>query len=571
MLEAKKKVVEILNDETGEKLGLEYIDYSPHADLSANICFKIAKDRGESPVEVAEKLAKKIKPSGVIARVEAKNGFLNFFIDYEKFGLSVLEDAIGKDFGKGMEKKVKIVLEHTSNNPSGPVHVGRLRNSIIGDSLRRILSYAGYKVETRYWVNDVGKQVAIISKALDEPALALESDLELRYKKYANKDDFRIFFDYVMMNKKFEGDEGFQNEVQELIRAAEKGDTRSMAQIKKAASICLKGQQETYERLGFKFDKWDFESEEIESGRVFKVLNKLKKSKFWIRKDDLGAGLDLSSFGIEKRSGLSVCERGDGTTVYLARDVSYHLEKFKHGDVLVNVLGEDHKLEFQELSTILAEILGVDKPVEVVHFSFVNFEGKQLSTRRGETLPVDQLLDEAEEKALTEIENRGIGSADAAPVIGVGAVKYHIIKTAPGKPITFKWEDALSFEGDAAPYIQYAHARSARILEKSDVKVKGIKAEKLDLSDLHEEEENLVRELSRFPEIVEKSAAERKPHLTATYVLELASGYSRFYKECQVLADDEKLKQRRLVMVYAAKNTIKIALSLLGVDAPERM
>jgi arginyl-tRNA synthetase len=150
-------------------------------------------------------------------------------------------------------------------------------------------------------------------------------------------------------------------------------------------------------------------------------------------------------------------------------------------------------------------------------------------------------------------------------------VKYHIIKTAPTKPITFRWEDALSFDGDAAPYIQYAHARSARIIEKSSDNPKKIKTESLDLSDLSAEEKTLIKEISRFQEIVEKAADERKPHLIANYIYGLAAEYSRFYKECQVLTDDEKVRLRRLSMVYAAKNTIKIGLNLLGIEAPQRM
>ncbi|MFH1835481.1 MAG: arginine--tRNA ligase [Methanobacteriota archaeon] len=590
MLSAKAEIIKLLEKETGLKLSLDDIDYSPHADLASNVCFKLAEKVGKPPAEVAESLASKIKPSGFVARVEAKNGFLNFFLDYERFGAHVLEEAVKKDYGRGSSKKDKIILEHTSVNPSGPVHVGRLRNSIIGDSLRRILSYAGYPVETHYWVNDVGKQIAMIATVLfdsqkvaqafkgrhfEYPILDKEYDYTKyvdTYLKYVKKDDFKILVYYVAANTLFENEEPFRKIVQELIYQAENGDKSSLEKIKKAANQCLRGQKQTYDRLGFHFDSFEYESEEVESGRVFKVLDKLKKSKYWTSKEDIGAGLDLSSFGIEKRSGLSVCQRIDDTTVYLSRDLSYHLWKLERdADVLINVLGEDHKLEFEELSTILTKILGVKKLLEVVHFSFVNFEGRQLSTRRGETLPVDLLLDEAEEKALFEIEERGIGAPETATEIGIGAVKYHIIKTAPTKPITFRWEEALSFEGDAAPYIQYAHARSARIIEKSEVSEKEISSNKADCSGLHDEERNVLLDLSRFPEVISKSAEERKPHLLANYVYELASSYSRFYKECPVLTGDEKLSVRRLKIVYAVKNTISFGLDLLGISSPTRM
>ena len=570
MLTAKQQVIRVLEETTGEKLSPDDLEYSPHADLSSSICFKLAKKFRKPPAELAEELALKIKPSGLIKSVEAKAGFLNFFLDYEKFGAHVLEEALRADYGKGLPKKERIVLEHTSVNPSGPVHVGRLRNSIIGDSLRRILSYAGFSVETRYWVNDVGKQIAIIALAYSE-AVPDDADASSEYSKYAGKEDFQVFFSYVSANRMFEEDESFRERVQALIKAAESGDKKAMDSIKKAASLCLSGQRKTYERMGFQFDFYDYESEEIESGRVFKVLEELKKTSYWTSKDDVGGGLDLSSLGVEKRSGLSVLTRSDGTTVYLARDLSYHLRKLKRGDIIINVLGEDHKLEFEELSTILTKILKVSKPLEAVHFSFVSFEGEKLSTRRGKTAPVDRLLDEAVAKAEEEIEKRGMADKSIAPHIGIGAVKYHIIKTAPSKPITFRWEEALSFDGDAAPYIQYAHARSARILEKAGLGEKKINAECLDLSNLHPEEKALIKALSLFPEKVASSADSRKPHLLANYLYELASSYSRFYKECQVLSDDEALKKRRLALVAAVKNTLNVGLNLLGIEAPERM
>ena len=570
MFEAKKQVADILTAETSRVVSSAEIEVSSHGDLSSNICFKLAGEYKKPPAEVASMLAEKISPQGIVDRVEALDGFLNFYLDYGVLGSRVVSAALKGDFGRGDAVEGKVVLEHTSINPSGPVHVGRLRNSIIGDSLRRILVFAGFQVETLYWVNDVGKQIALIAVA-GKQGLGGDSGVEARFSDYSGKEDFQVFFTYVSANRLYEDDEDFRESVQNLIKSAESGDKESMSCIKDAAQKCLMGQKKTYDRLGFTFDCFDFESEEIESGRVFKVLDELRKSEFWVVKDGLGAGLDLSSFGIEKRSGLSVCQRDDSTTVYLARDLSYHLSKASHGDVLINVLGEDHKLEFDELSTILTKLLGFEKPLEAVHFSFVSFEGKKLSTRRGETLPVDILLDEAEQKASAEIKSRGIGSEETSPDIGVGALKYHIIKTAPSKPITFRWEDALAFEGDAAPYIQYAHARSIRILEKAGVSLEELEGRELDFTGLSVDEKDLIKVIAGFPESVRKAAGERRPHIIATYVYDLASVYSRFYKECKVLGEDEKIMERRLSLVAATKNTLKIGLGLLGINAPERM
>ena len=396
---------------------------SPVADYATPIAFALAKKLKKNPAEVAKEIAAKIKKPDFAEKVSAEGGFVNFTLDYAKIAGGVLSEARKQDYGGGFAKKEKIILEHTSVNPSGPVHVGRLRNSIIGDSIRRILSHAGYWVETRYYVNNIGKQIAIIALGLSD-GIKGDSAIMEKYAKYKSKDYFKVFFTYVEANKKFEVDEGFQKKVQELIHAAENGDKKSLDTITRAADLCLAGQRETYNRLGFKFNAFDYESDEITSGRVFKVLEKLKKSGNWVEKDDVGGGLDLTEHGIDKKTGFTVLARADDTTVYTARDLSYHLQKLSRGDRLINVLGEDHKLQAQELSIILKNFLGVKKPIEVVHYSFVSFEGAKLSTRRGDTAPVDELLDEAIAKASEEVGKRKIAGEKAAEMIGVGAVKY---------------------------------------------------------------------------------------------------------------------------------------------------
>ena len=573
----------LLEEVSGIKVGPEDIKVSQVSDISSTIAFRLAKESKKNPEDIAEDLVGKIKPRGFIESVEAVNGYINFQLKYENFSKHVLESILNsvEDYGKPLvSPKEKIVLEHTSVNPSGPIHVGRLRNSIIGDSIKRILSFTGYDVETRYWVNDIGKQIGIIAAILNksfsfdnedykryEQELGLE--LKDKYKRYENKDDFWIFFEYVIGNRIFEEDKSFQGEVQKLIRDAESGDKKALENMKKAASTCLKGQLETFNRLGINFNFFDYESMLLTSKEIPEIIKTLKKHRLWVEKD-IGSGLDLSGFGLEKRAGATIMLREDGTTVYITRDLAYHLMKMKRGDRLINVLGEDHKFEFQELKTILTEIFKVKKPIDVVHYSFVSFGGTKLSTRKGETAPVDQLIDEAIEKAKSEIEKRGIAGKETAKVIGIGAVKYHIIKTAPSKPITFSWEEALSFDGEASPYIQYVHARSCRILEKSGEDVGKINVEKIDLN-LEDIEKQLLKEISLFPDVIERSAIELKPNLIANYLYSLASTYNKFYIKCPVLPAEKEVRERRLLIVYSVKQIIGTGLSLLGIEAPDKM
>jgi len=571
MDEAREEARRVLEECCSQKISLEDIKLSQVGDLTATVAFKLAKKLKKNPVEVAEEIAGKIRPCGLIAGVEAVNGYLNFSLDYGKFAKHVLSRIIndGDDYGKPLvSPEEKIVLEHTSVNPSGPIHVGRLRNTLIGDSIKRILCFSGYDVETHYFVNDMGKQMATIALGFKE-CIAPDAEVMERYSRYRSKQDFQVFFEYVAANKLFESDHAFQERVQSTIRKAESGDPKALDEITWVAEKCLEGQKRVFDFLDISFDVFDFESKFIKNKAAFEVVSRLERGDCW-KKTEIGSGLDLSAYGIEKGGGITVLKRLDGTSVYLARDLAYHMEKRECGDRLINVLGEDHKLQAAELKTILEKFLGFGKTIDVVHYSFVSFEGSKLSTRKGEIASVDELLDEAVEKAKIEVEKRGIAGEETALKIGVGSVKYHIIKTAPSKPITFSWEEALSFEGESAPYIQYVHARSCRILEKGGTGAGDIDVEDVDLS-LEDIEKQLIKELSLFPGVVESAARELKPNLIANYVHSLASTYNKFYIQCPVLNAEKKVRERRLLMVYSAKQVIKTGLRLLGIEAPESM
>ena len=564
----KQQIKTLLKKLTGEEAELKP---SPVADFGTPVAFKLAPRHRKSPKLIADELAEKLKQNlpESVSSVESTNGYLNFYLNYNVFSKSILREVRDKkeNFGRSENKNLKIILEHTSVNPSGPVHIGRLRNSLIGDSLARILEFAGFDVETHYYVNDIGKQIAIIAQGFIEE-IPPDSKAVERYKKYKDKDDFIVFFEYVSANREFEKNPVFQNKVQALLRSADSGDLEAKNKITGVAEKCLSGQKEIFSKLNINFDCFDFESEY----KTDEVIEFLKNNEY-AKIIDGCVALDLESFGLKKKGGGSVLARDDGTSVYLTRDIAYHLEKIKLGERIINVLGEDHKFEFMELKTILTEFYKIKKEIDAVHFSFVSFEGEKLSTRSGKTAPVDKLIDDAVLKAGQEIKKRGIAGIDAAGMIGIGAMKYHLIKREPQKPITFRWSEALNFDGETAPYIQYAHARCCRILEKANFKVGEVAVDELfnDGFELEKEEKNLIKIISEFEDVVERASGELKPNLIAIYVYEIASQFSKFYKECKVIGTDENVEKRRLLMVDAARQVIKNALLLIGIDAPDRM
>ena len=579
-----------------EEISIDEIDevqgsHAVAADFSSSVSFRLASKLRKSPVAIAMEIAGEITKKNankstadksaqmnIIERVEAVNGYINFFLNYQEIIKPILEDAISEK--QVIKKNKKIILEHTSINPSGPIHIGRLRNSLIGDSLARILKFYGYRVETHYYVNDIGKQIAIIARGFME---GIEPDMGAieRYKKYSEKEDFLVFFEYISANRRFEEDDDFKRRVQEYIKAAETGDKDALAEISGVARKCLKGQIEMLGNLDITFDSFDYESKYLKD--IPGILSFLKKPSKYARTTDVGFGLDLSDFGLDRRSEISTLTRSDGTSVYLIRDVAYHLKKESMGDRMINVLGEDHKLEFRELKTILTKIYDIKTPLDVVHFSFVSFEGKGISTRKGRIAPVDELVDEAVEKAEVEIRKRKIAKEnveDTAQKIGIGAIKYHILKTSPTKQITFRWKDALNFDGESGPYIQYAHARCCSILKKiggTEIKIETGKIDinEVDINEIDmnpdDYEKNLLFMIMKFPDIIEKCASELKPNFLCLYLYELASSFSRFYKNCPVLTADEKTRDRRILLVDATRGRINTGLNLLGIHAPERM
>jgi arginyl-tRNA synthetase len=324
-------------------------------------------------------------------------------------------------------------------------------------------------------------------------------------------------------------------------------------------------------RIGVKMDSFIPESDFLKDGTVEKTIEGMSKSQFC--GDEGGAKyLELSSFGIQGKNTKFFFTRSDGTSLYATRDIAYHIWKIKQADRLVNVLGEDHKLEARQIAIAL-EILGAKIKPESVFYSFVSLPEGKMSTRRGRVVYLDDLIDEAIEQAydavsqkrpeLSEEQRRKI-----AEIVGLGAIRYNIIRIQPEKPIVFKWEDALNFEGNSAPFIQYSHARACSILGKA-----GALSTKLDFSDLRlmPAEASLVKTLAKMPSVVRQGAENRTPHVMATYAYEVAEKFNQFYRDCPVLSADEKTKEFRLALVDCSRQVLANALNLLGIEAPAEM
>ena len=259
-----------------------------------------------------------------------------------------------------------------------------------------------------------------------------------------------------------------------------------------------------------------------------------------------------------------VMTRADKTSLYPLRDITYNIEKIKKGENIV-VLGEDQKLYQEQIAAVLKEL--ELKPPRVVHYSFVLLQEGKMSTRKGNLVLLEDFMKEALSRAREELKGRyGEIDEESAKIIAYGAVKYGILRVSPEKNVTFDWEQALSFEGETSPYIQYAYARISSILKKDKINPKA------DLSLLKEKEEDeLIKALSNFPEIISKATEELRPHMIASYVYSLGQAFNEYYHKHNILKADEKVKDARLLLISAVRQVLKNGLNLLGINVLEKM
>jgi arginyl-tRNA synthetase len=556
-IESVKSAINTLKWELPGNISVEEPPNTKMGDIATSVAFQLAGKLKKSPVEISQEMLRVIKKPDVFSRVENKGPYLNFFIDYEKFSKLVL-DSIDEDYGSLAVKSEKIIVEHTSANPNGPLHIGHIRNSIIGDSLARILKSAGYLVETQYYVNDMGRQIAMIVWGL----------LNLDYKMdEKGKPDHEIGKLYFLVNEELRSNPELKLEVSSLLQRYEKGEDEELEKLfTNVVERCLSGIATTSHRLKVEHDKFVWESSFVKNGSVAELLKSLEE---YTKKNEV-LYLDLNEYGIEKELILT---RSDGTSLYSTRDLAYHLKKSENADEVLDVLGSDHKLAIDQLSVAL-KLLGAKKPY-VIFYEFITLPEGSMSTRRGVFISVDQLMDEAVKRALEEIKARRTDlketeAVEIAEKIGIGAIRYYIARLSPEKHIVFKWDEALSFERGCAS-IQYAHARACKLLQTAE----GFKSINIDFKDISDQwaletfEKELIKTLSKFTTVIEESAETRKVHRVAQYALDLSGAFNKFYKSVQVIGSDEE--QLRLLLVEKSRITIRNSLELLGIDAPEYM
>jgi len=514
-------------------------------------CFSLAKERKESPVDIAKDIVEKMEKSEYFEKIENVGPYVNFHINPKKMVREVIE-AVRNGSLFEFESKGSAIVEHTSANPTGPLHVGRTRNSIIGDTLARILRRYGYDVKVHYFVNDVGKQVATLLWGAKNISLEEGEEREdYRYVKYYQKA-------YELLEKNPE----IEKEVQDIIWRYERGDAELREMANRYIGGMMRGIEESLRNINIEFDEFVWESSLVEKAKEL-----VKYLEDYLEEDDGAYYVNLKRLGLEGKERLYLY-RSDGTTLYPLRDIAYHVYKADKAERNIDVLGEDHKLHFEVIKK-LVKLIRPQAKLEALFYSFVKLPEGKMSTRRGTVVYLDDLVREGMKKVEEIIKTREYPEEEKREIIkkvAAGAIRFHILNVQEEKPMTFRWENALNFEGESGPFIQYTYARATSILKKASW------IGEYDASIIsHPQEIRLVKLMAKYPEVIKEASEKLAPYLVARYAYKLASQFNQFYRDCPVLKAEENTRNLRLAIVSAFREILKDALELLGIDAPEKM
>ena len=545
-------------------------------------CFPFASVLRMAPQAIADELAASFPPLDALLSVSSVNGYLNFKAHPEWLANAILSEQIY--IGNALENSGKtgerVLLEHTSANPNGPFHVGRARNAILGDTLVRLHRLHGDDVRAEYYVDDMGKQVGVLAWALEnlgkEDVENLLSEREPPSERWADKADHqRVRWYQAAQLLRNDADEArkaeIEKEIGQLVHASEHGDVGVLESFESAYSPVLDGMLTTLSRLGISFDTFTKESTFVVNGTVAELMKTLDSLEISGTADNGAGYLDLGQRGLKGKTEFFY-RRGDGSSLYATRDVAYHMWKWGESNRLVNVLGEDHKLQAKQVGMTLEE-LGQQRP-NVLFYSFIKLPEGKMSTRRGNVVFMDDLLEEAHAQASAVVrelrpEYDGEKVAQIAEAVGAAAVRFNIIKVSPEKGFTFRWEEALAFEAGSAPFIMYAHTRACSIARR----VVGLPVSELERPTVESMPEGLVellRLMCTHNDVIERSVREQKAHLFALHMLELANAYNGFYRDCPVVQND-KVDSFAFSISEMARELMRSGLEGLGITPIEEM
>ena len=540
---------------------IKEIDDSTKGDY-AFPCFSLSKELHKSPVEIADTLANSIKDES-IEKIESVNGYLNFFINKEIFIKEVLTEYDRKktDYGKEDHKET-VLVEYSSPNICKPFHIGHMRTTLIGHAFYNIYKFLGYNTIGINHLGDYGTQFGKIIEG---------------YKLWGNEYDLstdavdKLTEIYVRINALASEDEEVLKRCREAFKKLEDKDPEYVTLWEKFSDLSLEEFNKTYDLLGIKFDSIRGEAAYVDDvDNIVSILEKNNK----ITISDGAKIVDLTEDGIDTPC---IIKKTDGSSIYATRDLAairYRAKTYDY-DKSIYITGYEQNLHFDQVFAV-AKYLDLDKKyvdgLKHISYGLYNLKEGRMSTRKGNFIKLDDVLNDAISKAREIIMEKNPELEDlddVAKKVGIGAVVFGDLYNSLNKDEIFDLDEMLKFQGETCPYIQYMYVRIRSILRKNDKEVllKDVKYDKL----LEGQAYELVKLVYRFNNILNDVIDKNEPYILSRYLIKLATTYSEYYNEVKILSDDEDERTSRIYLIKMVSEILKTGCNLLGIEMPERM
>lgn len=528
-------------------------------------CFNLAKILRNSPVNIANELKEKIVLPEEISKVEVVNGYLNFYINDLDISKKVLVKIINEKDIYGFQNvgnNANVCIDYSSPNIAKPFHLGHFRTTIIGRAISNLYKELGYNTISINYLGDWGRQFGLV----------IEGYKRFKDEYDIKKDPLHALSDmYVRANKLAKDDEKVMDMARENFKQLEDGNEEYLNLWKTFRELSLKEYNKTYEMLGCKFDSYNGEA--YYNDKMDEVIDLLDKKGVLVE----SRGAKVVMLGEDEPPCIIV--KSDGSTIYATRDLAAILDRSRVYDYekSIYVTSYEQIHHFKQIFEVAKYIVDEKYTKELVHvpYGMVRLKTGKMSTREGTVIYLQDLINDAINKSKNVLKEKNSDVLDIDTLskqIGIGALVFNDLKTNKIKDVVFDLDEILRFDGETGPYVQYTYVRTKSILEKAKFDIDSINIDSIDFELLKEEESiDLVKLLNKFPEVIKRAAVEYEPSILSRYLIDVASLFSRFYNNNQVITDDEKLKNVRCVLVYATGIVIKKGLRILGIEAPDKM
>ena len=568
MIDFKKKIAEsiaqVLEFDVNEiELSIENPKGTDNGDY-AFPCFRLAKTMRKAPPVIAEEIKSKLQVNEqYIFKVEVVGGYINFFINKEKLTSEVLEEISGNnEYGKSeIGKDKNIVIDYSAPNIAKPFHIGHLRSTVIGGALYNIYKHLGYNVTGVNHLGDYGTQFGKLIEGYKRWGSEYNID-ENPIEELTNI--------YIRINQACKEDENILEECRNNFKRLEDGDQYCVELWNKFKDVSLNEFQKVYDILGTKFDSWNGEA--FYSDKMDEIVELLEKSGQLVKSE--GARIiDLEDKGMAP----CIIEKTNGSSTYATRDLAAIMYRARTYDFdkAIYVTSYEQVLHFKQVFET-AKLLGLDEKhtngLEHVPFGMVLLKTGKMSTREGNIIKLEDLLNEAISRAKNIIEEKNPdleNKEEIAKRVGIGAVVFNDLANSRIKDEIFDWDTILNFQGETGPYIQYTFVRTKSVIEKAGG-VPDIKEVKTNLL-LDDASSKILKLIYNFEDILIQVTDKNEPSILSRYLIDVAKAYSNFYNENKIIVDDRDIQNARVYLTYAVGKVLKTGAGLLGIEMPDKM